>query len=111
MLFGTIVQIIEYPEIKSYALSIVEISSQDSTRHIFRELRAKIESFGAAFYHGNSDFHPGNGRRNRIVTLAVLKNRALNPILRVFSLFKLTTIVFVNDLIRCEDDLLEILYQ
>jgi hypothetical protein len=111
ILFGTIVQTIEYLKAESCALSIVETCPQDSTRPLLRELRAKIESLGTAFYHRKSSLVAGDGRHDRIATLAKLRSRALDPILRVPSLFKLATIVFVNDLIRCGNDLLEILYQ
>lgn len=111
LLFGTIVQTMGYLGAENCALSIVEAHSQNTTRHILRELRSKIESLGAVFYHENSNLDPGDGRHERTAILAELRNRALDPMLRAPSLFKLATIVFVNDLIRCADDLLEVLYQ
>jgi alpha-1,3-mannosyltransferase len=111
-LMGSIVETMRFLGPQNCALSVVEGRSRDSTREILEGMRAEIEKLGAKFHLGYSDVNPKDGARDRIQALADLRNQALEPMVKQADLFDQdATVIFVNDVALCPDDMLELLYQ
>lgn len=110
-LVGSIVESIHFLGPQNCALSIVEGRSDDGTFEILLSLRKEIESLGAAYYFHSSDINPTEGER--IEKLAELRNKALEPLLdhAEQSPTDATTVIFINDVAICMEDILELVYQ
>ncbi|KAL8943744.1 MAG: hypothetical protein Q9216_000850 [Gyalolechia sp. 2 TL-2023] len=110
-LISSIVEVIHFLGPRNCALSIVEGNSIDGTYEILLSLRQELEKAGITYYFSASDINPKVGRR--IVALAKLRNLALQPlfdnVLKAAS--SDTTILFLNDVSICMEDILELIHQ
>lgn len=112
-LIGSIVEAIRFLGPEYCALSIVEGNSGDGTGEVLRALHPELDSMGTTYYFKTSDINPKEG--NRIEKLAQLRNLALQPMLdpvepKRYSAHD-TTIIFLNDVAVCTEDILELVYQ
>lgn len=110
-LIGSIIEAIRFLGPENCALSIVEGNSDDGTPEVLAALRTHVEAMGTEYYFETSSVNPKAGQR--IEGLAALRNLALQPMLddrRRYSGEK-TTIVFLNDVAACMEDILELAYQ
>ncbi|PKS08393.1 hypothetical protein jhhlp_005337 [Lomentospora prolificans] len=110
-LLGSIIETIRFLGPKYCALSIVEGHSKDGTFEVLNLLRAEIESLGARYYFQRSDIDPSTSG-DRIGGLAALRNLALKPLTDSPNDFApQSTIIFLNDVSLCPEDILELVYQ
>jgi alpha-1,3-mannosyltransferase len=87
-------------------------SLNDGTFEILKVLRAEIEGIGATYFFNSSDLEPRAPNQDRIRTLAELRNQALEPLIRHPDRYSPdTTIVFLNDVSICTQDILELVHQ
>ena len=109
-LLGSIVEAMHFLGPEKCVLSIVEGRSDDGTYEILMVLRKEIEDLGAKYFLESSNLNPGTG--DRIEALAELRNKALEPMLRNPSDYSSdTTVVFLNDISACMEDILELVHQ
>ncbi|KAL9022987.1 MAG: hypothetical protein Q9180_008450, partial [Flavoplaca navasiana] len=94
-------------------LSIVEGNSTDGTSDVLQALHKDAKALGLAYSLVKSDLDPNNQTNDRIEVLAQLRNLALAPLLQSPSDFDTadTTIVFINDISPCTNDILELIHQ
>jgi alpha-1,3-mannosyltransferase len=114
-LMGTVLEAIRYLGPHRCAVSIVEGISPDGTGEVLEALRKTFKALGTPYYFVSSsvDSHEGD----RIEQLAKLRNAALEPLLdspeakakRYTS--ESTSIIFLNDVGACPDDILELILQ
>lgn len=96
------------------ALSAVEGRSTDRTYDILAGVGEELTKLGVNFYLTTNDIDPKSGDSvDRIDALARLRNQALKPLVdSERSLYSRDAIVlFLNDIILCADDILELLHQ
>jgi alpha-1,3-mannosyltransferase len=112
-LLGSIVETMRFLGPELCALSIVEGRSDDGTFEILKLLRTEIEGMGAKYFFNSSDLNPmADGGQNRIKLLAELRNEALHPLMRHPERYSIdTTVVFLNDVSICLEDILELIHQ
>ena len=117
-LFGAIVESMRFLGPQNCALSVIEGRSDDGTFEILLSLREEIEYMGAKYYFNSSDIDPEADDRvrpgDRVKTLAELRNQALQPLMdlhRKGSSTDGTTIIFLNDVAICSEDILELIHQ
>lgn len=117
-LLGSIVESIRFLGPQNCALSVIEGRSNDGTFEILLSLREEIEGIGATYYFNSSDVDPPAGDRirdgDRIKYLAELRNQALQPLMNHFpegNSADDTTIIFLNDVAICSEDILELIHQ
>ncbi|KAL7795835.1 alpha-1,3-mannosyltransferase CMT1 [Trichoderma ceciliae] len=109
-LIGSIVQVIQFLGPHSCALSIVEGDSPDGTGDVLAALRPSLETLGATYFYNSSTVHSAEG--NRIAKLAELRNMPLEPIFqKAISLTEDASIIFLNDVAACPEDILELILQ
>ncbi|KAI0601224.1 alpha-1,3-mannosyltransferase CMT1 [Biscogniauxia sp. FL1348] len=123
-LIGSVVEAIRLLGPPACALSIVEGNSDDGTREILHALRAELATLGIAYFVRSSAVNSSTGER--IAKLAQLRNLALAPLVRPSAVPALaaraatdpvppadasTTVVFLNDVAACADDILELVHQ
>ncbi|KAL9136760.1 MAG: hypothetical protein Q9175_002022 [Cornicularia normoerica] len=111
-LIGSVVESIRFLGPQNCALSVIEGRSDDGTFEILFSLRREIERIGAKYYFNSSDINPTVG--DRIKALAELRNQALQPLLghadKVIPT-NTTTVIFLNDVALCMEDILELIHQ
>ncbi|KAH7156960.1 alpha-1,3-mannosyltransferase CMT1 [Dactylonectria macrodidyma] len=109
-LLGSILEAIRFLGPERCALSIVEGHSPDGTYDILAAIKRNVEELGAGYY-----FHPSRidtSKGDRIQKLAELRNMALKPLLdQPDRVTNTTTVLFLNDVAICTEDILELLYQ
>ena len=115
-LLGSIIEAIRYLGPEFCALSIVEGRSTDSTFAILAGLKAELAAMGVPYFLSRSFVDPKASGENRIIALSYLHNLALEPLLeesrsRKSRFSSKPTVVFVNDVVLCPEDLLELLHQ
>ena len=112
-LLGTIVETMHYLGPENCALSLVEGRSDDGTFEVLLTLKEEIERMGAQYYFNTSDINPKAGEGvDRIKALADLRNMALAPLTATPGLYGPdTTVMFINDVSLCMEDLLELIHQ
>ena len=112
-LLGSIVEAIKFLGPQACALSVVEGRSTDGTYETLYALRSEIEGLGAKFYLGKNEADPLAPEADRVATLASLRNNALRALVENQELYALeeTTIIFLNDVVICSDDILELVHQ
>jgi alpha-1,3-mannosyltransferase len=111
-LLGAVVQAMGFLGAEHCALSIVEGRSTDATYDIVAGVGEEMERLGSKFYLGINNTDPMDGSVDRIAALAGLRNQALRPLIDNHTLYSRDTIiVFLNDVILCADDILELLHQ
>lgn len=130
-LMGSIVEVMRFLGPRNVVLSIVEGNSDDGTAEVLRALKDDLEALGIVFYYQHSDINSNAG--DRIFRLAELRNLALEPLINSrkngktsagngslegrgagstqVEFVDATTLVFVNDVAICPDDLLELIHQ
>jgi alpha-1,3-mannosyltransferase len=93
-------------------LSIVGGRSDDGTTEILAALREEIEALNVVYYFGTSDIDPLKKGHDRVTELAKLRNLALAPLFAKQQQWAAdATVIFVNDVSICTDDILELVYQ
>jgi alpha-1,3-mannosyltransferase len=114
-LMGSILEAIRYLGPHRCAVSIVEGISPDGTGEVLEALRKTFKSMGTPYYFNSStvDSHEGD----RITKLAALRNAALQPLFdskeakaKRYTSAE-TSIIFLNDVALCPDDILELILQ
>ncbi|KND93223.1 Alpha-1,3-mannosyltransferase CMT1 [Tolypocladium ophioglossoides CBS 100239] len=109
-LIGSIVEVIRFLGPQHCAVSIAEGNSPDGTGDVLAALRPSLEALGITYSLQSSPIDPSEG--DRIVRLAELRNMALQPLLHLSGRAnKDTTIIFLNDVAACPDDILELAFQ
>ncbi|KAF4979586.1 hypothetical protein FZEAL_4215 [Fusarium zealandicum] len=109
-LMGSIVEAVRFLGPHRCALSIVEGNSPDGTSDVLIALRPYLEEIGLAYIYSNSAINPSKGARIR--KLAELRNLALKPLYKkTVKVTEETTVLFINDVAACTEDLLELAYQ
>ncbi len=118
-LLGSVVETIRFLGPSRCALSVVEGNSQDGTFEVLEALRAHLDQL-TIYYLKSSDVDPKRG--NRIAKLAALRNMAVQPVFgggvssrddkqTSARYTDNTTIIFVNDVAACTEDILELVLQ
>lgn len=115
-LMSAIIQSMRLLGPENCALSIVEGRSTDGTFEVLQTLREKVEAIGASFYLATNEANPtkadDDDKKARVVILAELRNQALAPLLDSPAQYAPdTTILFLNDVAPCAEDILELLHQ
>ncbi|KOS16891.1 hypothetical protein ESCO_004853 [Escovopsis weberi] len=125
-LIGSVVEVARFLGPEACALSIVEGNSDDGTGDVLAALEPELARLGVAYFYRASAIDPSRG--DRIRKLAELRNLALEPLVsgRVRAVSGNTkddrkddrkdddddtTVVFLNDVAICPDDILELLLQ
>ncbi|OCL14156.1 glycosyltransferase family 69 protein [Glonium stellatum] len=111
-LLGSVVEAIRFLGPQNCVLSVVEGRSVDGTFEILKLLQKEIEYMGAKSFLTTNEVHPWGEDVNRVEALAELRNQALWP-LRDYSyqFSPETTVVFINDVALCFEDILELIHQ
>ncbi|KAL1889067.1 hypothetical protein Sste5346_009132 [Sporothrix stenoceras] len=111
-LMGSIVEAVRFLGPESCVLSVVEGLSTDGTYETLLLLQDALTAMGTIVYIQRSDINPRFG--DRIGKLAKLRNLALEPMYLETSQMAeddSATILFVNDVAACTEDLLELALQ
>lgn len=112
-LMQSIVESIKFLGPENCVLSIVEGRSTDGTYEILYLLRTEIENLGAHYIFEKNDTDPtADNWRDRIGILAGLRNQALISLTGHPEKYaEDTMVIFLNDVIICAEDILELVYQ
>jgi alpha-1,3-mannosyltransferase len=111
-LIGSVVEAIRFLGPRNCALSIIEGNSPDGTAEVLAALRPQLDALTTTYYFRTSDINPSEG--DRIAKLAELRNMALRPMLDEEGTGRYsanTTVVFLNDVAICVEDILELVHQ
>ncbi|PCD22052.1 hypothetical protein AU210_015854 [Fusarium oxysporum f. sp. radicis-cucumerinum] len=109
-LIGSIIEAIQFLGPRFCMLSIVEGNSPDGTGDVLAALGSHLEAIGITYFYQSSPIDPT--KSERISSLAALRNLALEPLFEHRDrITKDTTIIFLNDVTACSDDILELVYQ
>jgi len=109
-LIGSVVEAIRLLGPEHCALSIIGGNSPDGTDEVLEALRPSLESLTTTYYFHSSSVDPKQG--DRIGKLAELRNLALKPLATEPGRFTAnTTVVFLNDVAICTEDILELIHQ
>lgn len=112
-LLGSVIEAIRFLGPQTCALSIIEGNSDDGTGEVLAALRPELDALTTTYYFKTSDISPKKG--DRIQKLAQLRNMALQPLVDDTEAVKFsaknTTIVFLNDVAICLEDILELVHQ
>jgi alpha-1,3-mannosyltransferase len=109
-LIGSIVEAIRYLGPSQCALSIVEGNSPDGTADVLTALQPALESMGVEYYFESSAIDPS--KEDRVGRLAQLRNKALAPLSDLHDkVTGNTTVIFLNDVSACSEDILELVHQ
>ena len=95
-----------------FFVSITENGSKDRTPTLLRILARMLRIFGTSYrIKSEGETHMADKPKDmRIAILAGLRNLALQP-LWDGALGKYDTVLFINDVVHCPADILEVLYQ
>lgn len=109
-LIGSVIESIRFLGPQDCTLSVIEGRSDDGTFEILLSLREEVERIGVKYYFNSSDINPTVG--DRIKALAELRNQALQPLLdhKLYPT-NTTTVIFINDVALCMEDILELIHQ
>ncbi|KAM5343368.1 hypothetical protein ACJ41O_011905 [Fusarium nematophilum] len=111
-LLGSIVEVARFLGPRRCAISIVEGNSPDGTGDILNALGPFLEDIGLTYFYNSSKIDPTKGRGARIRKLAQLRNLALEPLYKdQVRVTEDTTVLFINDVAACPEDLLELVLQ
>ncbi|TAQ88156.1 hypothetical protein B7494_g3548 [Chlorociboria aeruginascens] len=111
-LIGSIVETMRFLGPGNCALSIVEGRSDDGTFEILELLATEIQEMGSKYFFTSSDLDPGLPTNGRIKVLAELRNQALEPLVNHPDQYSPdATIIFLNDVSICVQDILELIHQ
>jgi len=95
-----------------FFISITENGSTDRTPTLLRILARMLRVFGTSYrIESEGDTHIADKSDHmRIAVLAAVRNLALKPLFDG-ALGKYDTVLFINDVVHCPADILEVLYQ
>lgn len=111
-LMASVIEAIRFLRPEDCVLSIVGGRSDDGTTEVLNTLRYQLKDMNLTYYFSTSDIDPLKYGNDRIMELAKLRNLALDPLIHQPELYSLdTTVVFLNDVSICVDDILELIYQ
>ena len=112
-LIGSIVETIRFLGPQNCALSIVEGRSDDGTYEVLKLLKGELNSLGVDYFFINSEIDPGKDNNiHRISALAKLRNLAIQPLIDHAEKYDPNvTVVFINDVAICMEDILELIHQ
>lgn len=111
-LLSSVVETIRYLRPEDCVLSIVGGRSSDGTTEILTRLRHEMKDMNVTYYFSTSDIDPLKDGNDRITELAKLRNLVLDPLIRQPDKFSPdTSVIFLNDVAICTDDILELIYQ
>lgn len=111
-LIGSVVETIRFLGPQTCALSIIEGNSPDGTGEVLAALRTELDALTTTYHFRHSGINPAEA--DRIIRLAELRNMALRPMLGTEGEKRIstdTTVVFLNDVAICPEDILELVYQ
>ncbi|KAF5005782.1 hypothetical protein FDECE_7792 [Fusarium decemcellulare] len=109
-LLGSVVEAVRFLGPERCALSIVEGNSPDGTADVLAALKPFFDDIGLVYFYNTSDINPKKGPRIR--KLAQLRNLALKPLYKKkVPVSDDTTVLFINDVAACTEDLLELALQ
>lgn len=111
-LIGSISDSIFFLGPQDCALSVIEDRSDDGTFEILLSLRKEMERIGVKYYFNSSDINPTEG--DHIKALEGLRNQAFQPLIDhsdKATPTNATTVVFINDVALCMEDILELIHQ
>ncbi|KAJ9162216.1 Family 69 glycosyltransferase [Coniochaeta hoffmannii] len=132
-LLGSLLETINFLGAEHCAVSIVEGNSDDGTIEVLELLKAEFQRMNVVYHLRSTPLDPSAG--DRIQKLAALRAMALTPITGVYipdtypepksndpipsssapptpiSLADGATVLFLNDVAACPDDMLELLHQ
>ncbi|KAG8350481.1 hypothetical protein FVEN_g11368 [Fusarium venenatum] len=110
-LLGSVVEVAQYLGVSRCALSIVEGNSADGTADVLSALDPFLKELGLVYFlRQNTKIDPS--KNARIKKLAQLRNLALEPLVKnQVSASDTTTLVFLNDVAACPEDILELALQ
>lgn len=94
-------------------VSIFENGSEDNTRELLSDLAAALEAMGVdGLWVYTSQMTSKLDLGNRIMMLSEFRNLALAPLIsHARSARGATTLIFLNDVVTCASDLLELVHQ
>lgn len=111
-LLGSIVEAINFLGPERCALSVVEGRSNDGTFEVLQELRSELESLGVRYVFQTSNIDPTAKEGDRVQLLAELRNLAVKDLFENSGTYASdATVVFLNDIAPCLEDILEIIHQ
>ncbi|KAK0750521.1 cryptococcal mannosyltransferase 1-domain-containing protein [Schizothecium vesticola] len=111
-LLGSLLETIRFLGPSSCYLSIIEGHSPDGTLSVLTALTPHLAALNIRYHLQSSSLNPSAA--DRIARLAALRNLALAPLLASPTLFAApadTTILFLNDVALCAEDVLELAHQ
>lgn len=111
-LMASVVEALRFLRPEDCVVSIVGGRSNDGTTEILAKMREQFEAMNVTYYFSTSDVDPLKSGNDRITELAILRNLVLDPLVRQPELYDPdTTVIFLNDVSICTDDILELVYQ
>ncbi|TVY19772.1 Alpha-1,3-mannosyltransferase CMT1 [Lachnellula arida] len=112
-LLGSIIEAIRFLGPAQCALSIVEGRSDDGTLEVLEALSSVLKEAGIHYILKSDDKDPLGTPGERIARLADLRNEALEPMINDPDQYSTndTTVVFLNDVSLCMEDILELIHQ
>ena len=108
-LLGSIIEAIRFLDPKHCSLSIVEGNSPDGTADVLSALRKELGDWTTTNFLLSYDLNPLEG--DRFPRLAQLRNLALAPVKEHPDRHSNATVVFINDVALCSEDILELVHQ
>lgn len=109
-LLGSVVEVVRFLGPEYCALSIIEGNSPDGTGDVLAALSPFLDRLHLTYFYNSSDINPAKG--DRIHKLAALRNLALQPMFdNLDRVSENTTVLFLNDVAACPEDLLELALQ
>ncbi|KAL8829456.1 MAG: hypothetical protein Q9170_006164 [Blastenia crenularia] len=111
-LLGSTVETIRYLGPQRCALSIVEGRSDDGTYEVLTSLRQEVEGLGAKYFLQTNEINPKAEGADRVEALSQLRNQALQPLIDLgVGQEAAATVIFLNDVAICMEDILELIHQ
>ncbi|KAK3353439.1 alpha-1,3-mannosyltransferase CMT1 [Lasiosphaeria hispida] len=112
-LMGSLLEAMRFLGPRHCALSIVEGNSDDGTLEVLRLLEEELKAMGVGYWLTTSSLDPSKGER--IQRLALLRQLAVEPLVKGGLLSSRlspdATVLFINDVAACAEDLLELAHQ
>jgi alpha-1,3-mannosyltransferase len=112
-LLGTIIETIRFLGPSNCALSIVEGRSHDGTYEVLHSLIPALAALNITYHFTTNTIDPKAGAGvDRIEALVILRKQALQPLTSAPENFDPdTTVLFINDVALCMEDVLELIHQ
>lgn len=108
-LIGSVVEAIRFLGPEHCALSIVEGNSPDGTAEVLAALQPHLSKLTRTHVVLSNEIDPLHG--HRFAELAKLRNMALKPVLNEPGRYSNATVIFLNDVAICLEDILELVHQ